>query len=821
MPVKSYKGNEKYIFISYAHKDRDIVLPELNLLQEYGCRFWYDEGIEAGEDWAGRIGSSLDGASAVLLFASAYALKRENVLREIKYALGNKLPVLVVKLDNKHFPEEMQRSLLTNQIVEINRVSTYGELTNKLLPALKSYGVMEEATDEKTAKETLAQVHVSASQRIKHNSRSKTKKKAYAIAGIVAGLILIAVIVRIVLFSSVPDVVGLEVSEAQDLVTEAGMNSQVSLDYSPDYEYGVIFKQSAEGTIFKFIPVVLSQSLGPNENLTTVPDVVGNHLSEGAIALAACGMTKFTIHPETNSNQQVENISAQSIPAGLRVSKDSRITLDVKSNGEDISFFYNGELITISGTKDSDLDISLINESEEAENETEEITGLDINNPDTFGLTEAEWQLFYANNQHTTDEDGQWENVWLPAATEEMIIDNPGNSYGWVAVRDMELDAGKLFDGYKELYVCPGVTVTIKGNDIGTDTLHDFYVADGGTLIFNDGLRDYARICNDGRTVMNGSFDTAAAASTVYNRGSFETAGSYNGNITFLSFGGGSHTGEDRTTEGIYDFGLFSNEYYEGVSGSKGMVQLTDGFKKYDALLEVATVHSYASEDPRYDNVGNYKAACGSCYYPVFSADQLSAHAADARFCFGFVILNDMECREDWRTASPVRQGYVEIIVAPGVTLVYPETLTGHRYDICILEGGKFVVNGVLNGKPAAGDCDVNIANAGTLEVNGVIDGSYNYWGFSSIVNSGQITGNGTITGSNMDILTLKGSSCTIDLSTCRSVNHADYYPNFYYMNNGPDSRWEYINECYDKHRDDVDKTAYIREALRRGLIKE
>ena len=39
MSIQSYKGNEKYIFISYAHKDRDIVISELNLLQEYGCRF--------------------------------------------------------------------------------------------------------------------------------------------------------------------------------------------------------------------------------------------------------------------------------------------------------------------------------------------------------------------------------------------------------------------------------------------------------------------------------------------------------------------------------------------------------------------------------------------------------------------------------------------------------------------------------------------------------------------------------------------------------------------------------------------------------------
>ena len=38
---------------------------------------------------------------------------------------------------------------------------------------------------------------------------------------------------------------------------------------------------------------------------------------------------------------------------------------------------------------------------------------------------------------------------------------------------------------------------------------------------------------------------------------------------------------------------------------------------------------------------------------------------------------------------------------------------------------------------------------------------------------------------------------------------------------NGPHSRWDFVNECFIKHRDDEDKTAYIQEALRRGLITD
>ena len=44
----AYSGDEPYLFISYAHKDSERVLPVILSLQEKGFRVWYDEGIEVG-----------------------------------------------------------------------------------------------------------------------------------------------------------------------------------------------------------------------------------------------------------------------------------------------------------------------------------------------------------------------------------------------------------------------------------------------------------------------------------------------------------------------------------------------------------------------------------------------------------------------------------------------------------------------------------------------------------------------------------------------------------------------------------------------------
>ena len=47
-----YNGTENYVFVSYAHKDSDTVLPYIEAMKQNGFRVWYDRGIEAGTEWA-------------------------------------------------------------------------------------------------------------------------------------------------------------------------------------------------------------------------------------------------------------------------------------------------------------------------------------------------------------------------------------------------------------------------------------------------------------------------------------------------------------------------------------------------------------------------------------------------------------------------------------------------------------------------------------------------------------------------------------------------------------------------------------------------
>ena len=81
--LRAYRGTDKYLFVSYAHRDSGDILPALEALNDAGYRVWYDEGIGAGEDWSASLGTALEKASRVLFFASETSVKRDNVLHSL------------------------------------------------------------------------------------------------------------------------------------------------------------------------------------------------------------------------------------------------------------------------------------------------------------------------------------------------------------------------------------------------------------------------------------------------------------------------------------------------------------------------------------------------------------------------------------------------------------------------------------------------------------------------------------------------------------------------------------------------------------------
>ena len=118
-----YNGNEPYIFISYAHKDSDIVIPVVQTMQAKGYRVWLDLGIEVGTEWSNNIAAHLRECAVFVAFISSNSVNSENCLDEIAYAKSNAKESLMIFLeDNVVLPEgtemqtaRFQRMFLTRQ----------------------------------------------------------------------------------------------------------------------------------------------------------------------------------------------------------------------------------------------------------------------------------------------------------------------------------------------------------------------------------------------------------------------------------------------------------------------------------------------------------------------------------------------------------------------------------------------------------------------------------------------------------------------------------------------------------------------------------
>lgn len=89
---KSYAGDGNYVFISYSRKDKNIVYADLLEMNRLGVRFWYDDGIAAGENWREVVANKINSPKCVgvIFYLSKNTLFSEAIEAEIKMVFGAK-----------------------------------------------------------------------------------------------------------------------------------------------------------------------------------------------------------------------------------------------------------------------------------------------------------------------------------------------------------------------------------------------------------------------------------------------------------------------------------------------------------------------------------------------------------------------------------------------------------------------------------------------------------------------------------------------------------------------------------------------------------
>lgn len=128
----AYEGKEPYIFISYAHKDSDRILPIISALQERGFRVWYDAGIEAGTEWPEYIAEHLENCGVFLAFLSQAALESPNCRQEINFAVEERKEQLIVYLEDVRLTAGMRMRLGALQAMYRERHSSQDSFLDEL-----------------------------------------------------------------------------------------------------------------------------------------------------------------------------------------------------------------------------------------------------------------------------------------------------------------------------------------------------------------------------------------------------------------------------------------------------------------------------------------------------------------------------------------------------------------------------------------------------------------------------------------------------------------------------------------------------------------
>ncbi len=97
------------VFVSYARANQGVVLPVINAVKRLGKRFWLDQqGIAAGEGWAGEIVRAIKASPRVVVMCSQAAFESDHVKREIYLADRYQKRLVPVFIEQADPPEDFE-----------------------------------------------------------------------------------------------------------------------------------------------------------------------------------------------------------------------------------------------------------------------------------------------------------------------------------------------------------------------------------------------------------------------------------------------------------------------------------------------------------------------------------------------------------------------------------------------------------------------------------------------------------------------------------------------------------------------------------------
>jgi len=122
-PGPAYRGDDPYIFVSYAHADKTVVYAELARLSGEGFNIWYDEGISPGSSWDEEVARALSNCTLFLYFITPNSVKSQNCSNEVNFCLSKERRILCVYLEQTQLPAGLELNLSANQAIVRHNLS--------------------------------------------------------------------------------------------------------------------------------------------------------------------------------------------------------------------------------------------------------------------------------------------------------------------------------------------------------------------------------------------------------------------------------------------------------------------------------------------------------------------------------------------------------------------------------------------------------------------------------------------------------------------------------------------------------------------------
>ena len=142
LPVPRYDGKGKYAFISYAHKDSQMIIRILTELSGRKVNLWYDGHMKPFSPWDDQLAQRIDSSRSFLAFVSKNYTNSTDCRIEIKHAThGHKTLVTVVRIGGATLGAGIEMYIMIGAtILRYERFDTVSELVNALI---RSNGVRD------------------------------------------------------------------------------------------------------------------------------------------------------------------------------------------------------------------------------------------------------------------------------------------------------------------------------------------------------------------------------------------------------------------------------------------------------------------------------------------------------------------------------------------------------------------------------------------------------------------------------------------------------------------------------------------------------